>query len=88
MYEVDPLKCEQCGETMKIIAYITNVASIHKILTYIGEESELPKMHSARGPPDNFYYEDEKASEHQYDQTIKLVKIEPRTAIVNKKIVT
>lgn len=70
VYEVDPLKCEQCGETMKIIAYITNATSIHKILTYIDEESEQPKMHSARGPPDNFYPEDGEASEYQYDQTI------------------
>ncbi len=46
VYEVDPLKCEQCGEAMKIIAYITNATSIQKILAHIGEE---------RGPPDNFY---------------------------------
>jgi len=26
IYEVDPLKCEQCGEAMKIIAYITNAS--------------------------------------------------------------
>jgi len=60
----------QCGETMKIIAYITNATSIHKILTYMDEESEQPKMRSARGPPDNFYCEDGEASEYQYDQTI------------------
>ncbi len=70
MYEVDPVKCEQCGETMKIIAYITNATSIQKILAHIGKESEQPKMHSARGPPDSFYYEDGEASEYQYGQTI------------------
>jgi len=55
---------------MKIIAYITNAKSIHKIVTYIDEESEQPNMHSARDPPDNLYYEVEEASEYQYDQTI------------------
>ena len=68
VYEVDPLKCEQCGETMKIIAYIRNATSIHKILTHIGEDTEPPKMHPARGPPNECV--DEDIPEYQYDQTI------------------
>ncbi len=40
VYEVAPLKCEQCGEAMKIIAYITNATSIHRILSHIGESGK------------------------------------------------
>ena len=43
VYEVDPLKCEQCGLTMKIIAYITKTTSIHRILVHIGRELESGK---------------------------------------------
>ncbi|MDQ2995394.1 MAG: hypothetical protein M3R00_10735 [Pseudomonadota bacterium] len=68
VYEVDPLKCEQCGDAMKIIAYITNATSIHKILSHIGEETEHPKMHPARGPPNEYGHEG--IPEYQYDQTI------------------
>jgi len=72
VYEIDPLKCEQCGKTMKIIAYITNATSVHKILTHIGEGIEHPKMHSARGPPDECFYEEggHSVPDEQYDQTI------------------
>lgn len=70
VYEVDPLKCEQCVEVMKIIAFIVDATSIQKILSHIGEDSEPPKLHSARGPPDEFYSEDWDALESEYDQTI------------------
>jgi hypothetical protein len=40
VYEVDPLKCKQCGETMKLIAFILDATSIQKILSHIGEDSE------------------------------------------------
>ena len=68
VYEVDPLKCEQCGEIIKIIAFIMDATSILKILSHIGEETEHPKMHPARGPPNECV--NEHIAEYQYDQTI------------------
>jgi hypothetical protein len=71
VYEADPLRCEQCGEPMKIIAYISNITIIHKILTHIGESSEQPEMVSARGPPDECCYDEGDAPvPDEYDQTI------------------
>ncbi|MDQ2993552.1 MAG: transposase [Pseudomonadota bacterium] len=70
VYEVDPLKCEQCGEIMKIIAFIMDATSNLKILSHIGEDTEPPKLHSARGPPNESHREDEVIPEYQYDQTI------------------
>ena len=69
VYEVDPLKCEQCGGTTKIIAFIMDASSIHRILSHNGEEREPPQMHPARGPPDEIYSEDCHVPEYQYDQT-------------------
>ena len=43
VYEVDLLRCEQCGETMKLIAFIKDTISIKRILSYLGEECEAPK---------------------------------------------
>ena len=70
VYEVDPLKCEQCGETMKLIAFILDATSIQKILSHIGEDSEPPQLHPARGPPDEGYSEGGHVPEYQYDQTV------------------
>jgi len=70
VYEVDPLKCAQCGETMKIIAFIMDATSIHRILSHIGEQREPPKIHLARGPPNEVYSEEGKVPEYQYDQTL------------------
>ena len=70
VYEVDPLKCEQCGKTLKVIAFIVDVTSIHRILSHIGEESEAPQIHPARGPPNEFYTQECEVAEYQYDQTI------------------
>jgi len=36
---------------MRIIAFITFSADIHKILEHIGVEPEAPRIASARGPP-------------------------------------
>ena len=69
VYEVDPLKCEHCGERMKIIAFIMDTTSIEKILTHLNEDSEPPKLHSARGPPDTEHSEED-VTEYQYDQTV------------------
>ncbi len=40
-----------CGGQMRIIAFITFSADIHKILEHIGVDSEAPRIAPARGPP-------------------------------------
>jgi len=51
IYEVFPLICPQCGGPMRIIAFITFSADIHKILDHIGVDSQAPRITPARGPP-------------------------------------
>jgi len=46
IYEVDPLTCRQCGEKMKIIAFITEPAVIRRILDHL-ERKARP-----RAPPE------------------------------------
>ena len=50
IYEVFPLICPNCGGQMRIIAFITFCADIHKILEHIGVEPEAPRITPARGP--------------------------------------
>jgi hypothetical protein len=49
--EVFPLVCPMCGGQMRIIAFITFSADIHKILNHIGVAPEAPRITPARGPP-------------------------------------
>jgi hypothetical protein len=51
IYEVFPLLCPMCGGQMRIIAFITFSADIHKILEHIGVAPEAPRITPARGPP-------------------------------------
>jgi hypothetical protein len=51
IYEVFPLVCSKCGQEMRIIAFITNPASIERILSHIGEETTPPLIAPARAPP-------------------------------------
>jgi hypothetical protein len=51
IYEVSPLLCPMCGGQMRIIAFITFSADIHKILEHIGVDPEAPRIAPARGPP-------------------------------------
>lgn len=51
IYEVFPLICPNCGGQMRIIAFITFSADIHRILDHIGVEPEAPRITPARGPP-------------------------------------
>jgi hypothetical protein len=50
-YEVFPLVCPMCGRQMRIIAFITFSADIHRIFKHIGVEPELPRIAPPRGPP-------------------------------------
>lgn len=42
IYEVFPLLCLRCGETMRIIGFITDVGCIQRILEHIGEPTYAP----------------------------------------------
>ena len=44
IYETDPLTCSECGEPMRIIAFITDSREVSKILEHIGEQT-------SRAPP-------------------------------------
>ncbi len=46
IFEVDPLRCPQCGGGMRIVAFITQRAVIDRILDHLRRARE-----SARGPP-------------------------------------
>jgi hypothetical protein len=49
--EVFQLLCPMCGGLMRIIAFITFSADVHKILEHIGVDAEAPRIAPARGPP-------------------------------------
>lgn len=50
IYEVFPLICPNCGGQMRIIAFITFIADIQKILEHIEVEPEAPRIAPARRP--------------------------------------
>jgi hypothetical protein len=60
IYEVFPLVCPQCGAGMRISAFITETASVTRILEHIGEPTQAPVLSPARGPP---------AWDESFDQT-------------------
>jgi hypothetical protein len=51
IYEVFPLVCRHCGAEMRIIAFVTETASVTRILQHIGEPTKAPVLSPARGPP-------------------------------------
>ena len=51
IYEVFPPICPNCGGQMRIIAFITFSADIHRILEHIGVEPQAPRITPALGPP-------------------------------------
>ncbi len=51
IYEVFPLVCPLCGAEMRIIAFLTDLSTIHDILLHVGEPTMPPRIAPARGPP-------------------------------------
>ena len=51
IYEVFPLVCTHCGTEMRIISFVTDTASVTRILEHIGEPTKAPVLLPARGPP-------------------------------------
>jgi len=46
-----PLTCPQCGTEMRIVAFVTEVAPVQRILNHIGEPAAPPRIAPTRGPP-------------------------------------
>ena len=81
IYEVFPLVCPQCGGELKIVAFLTEVDPIQRILIYIGEPATPPRIAPARAPPDwleadfdqtypSVSEEAEPLPEFEFDQTV------------------
>jgi len=51
IYEAFPLVCPTCGESLTLIAFLTEPEPIGRILTHIGQPTRPPPLHPARGPP-------------------------------------
>ncbi len=51
IYEVFPLVCPHCGTEMRLISFVTDTASVTRILEHIGESPKPPVLSPARGPP-------------------------------------
>ena len=51
IYERLPLKCH-CGQSLKIIAFITQPVVVEKILDHLGEPTQPPPIAPARDPPE------------------------------------
>jgi hypothetical protein len=51
IYEVFPRVCPRCGAPMRIIAFVTDTASVTHILQHLGEPTQPPPVSPARGPP-------------------------------------
>ena len=49
IFEVFPLLCPNCGEQMRIIAFITHSADIGHTLDHIGVDSQPQHIAPARG---------------------------------------
>jgi hypothetical protein len=52
IYEVFPLACPHCGAPMRILAFVTDTASVTRILRHFGEPTQPPRVAPARGPPE------------------------------------
>jgi hypothetical protein len=50
-FGVDVLACPRCEGRKKLLAMVTNPASIARYLAAVGEATEVPRRSPARGPP-------------------------------------
>ena len=51
IYDRFPLVCPHCAASMTLIAFVTDRASIKRILDDVGEPVNPPPISPARGPP-------------------------------------
>jgi hypothetical protein len=50
IYEVFPLLCPHCGSEMRIAAFVTEAASVSRMLEHRGEPLRPPQVSPPRGP--------------------------------------
>jgi hypothetical protein len=76
IYHARALVCPECGEPMRLIAFLTDPFSIRDVLSHLREPLRPPKVHPARGPPElAFGFAD--ASDEYMDQTPAVDPTEP-----------
>lgn len=51
IFEVDPLRCKDCGAEMRLIAFVTDFHQVRKILEHIGEPTIRPPPLAPNIPP-------------------------------------
>ncbi|HZD03453.1 MAG TPA: transposase [Longimicrobiales bacterium] len=52
IHHARPLVCPECGEAMRLIAFLTDPFSIRDVLKHLGEPLRPPPVRPARGPPE------------------------------------
>jgi hypothetical protein len=52
VFEVDPVRCEKCGGTMRLVAVIGDDEELDRILGNQGWPVDFPRTKPARSPPD------------------------------------
>ena len=71
IYNVFPLVCPQCGGSMRVLSFVTEIQSVEKILTHINEPIDAPVMAPARGPPQAGFDFDQRVDDGWgFDQTL------------------
>jgi len=50
-FSIDVLACPRCGGRMRLVALVTEAASVRRFLRGLGEATEAPARAPARGPP-------------------------------------
>ena len=51
IHDVLPLVCPRCGRAMRILAFVTEAASVRRILAHVGEAASPPAILPSRAPP-------------------------------------
>jgi hypothetical protein len=51
IYEAFPLVCPVCQTDLRLVAFITDSASVTRILAHLGEPTRPLPLSPARGPP-------------------------------------
>ena len=71
IYDVFPRVCPQCGGSMRVLSFVTEVQSVEKILTHINAPINEPFMAPALGPPQaGFDFDQRVDDDWAFDQTL------------------
>ena len=69
------MACPSCGGDVRLIGFITQLETIWKVLTHLGESLEPPQVSPTRGPP--FYG----ATWSRLRMTAVFIKPRPKTCL-------